>query len=288
MVPVNLIPTLLLATLFASSAAAVPQDASPSSPAARRDARVIVVGIDQTFDMAEPFAPEPWWPVGAAILRYFDHSVVAVSGKDVPDLVNRLDRRLAEGGFSGIRKIEVWTHGGAGWFRIQNRRQRADIFDGRNAALTRALSRLRELLAPGAIVHFRSCSTFRDRAGIAFADAAARFFNTGRRDVTVMGHTRPTGLQHPGWQTIPPGGRARWPASEGMFESEIYGVEILARDLLRIFTGHGYEVIPFVRERILPGLAAEIEIAARNIRLRLTGAGQPAGGGAAADGHRAR
>lgn len=285
---VCLIPTLLLATLIAPSAAAVPQDAHAANPAARRDARVIVVGIDQSFDMAEPFAPEPWWPVGAAILRYFDHSVVAVSGKDVPDLVRRLDRRLADGGFSGIRKLEVWTHGGAGWFRIQGRRQHADIFDGKNATLARAMSRLRELLAPGAVVHFRSCSTFRDRAGLTFADAAARFFNTGRRDVTVMGHTRPTGLQHPGWQTILPGGRARWPASEGLFESEIYGVEILARDLLRIFTGHGYEVIPFVRERIVPGLAAEIQIAARNIRLRLTGAGKSAGGGAAADGHRAR
>lgn len=263
-------------------------DDAPKSAPPRKDARVIVVGIDKPFDAAEPFAPEPWWPVGAAILHYFDHSVIAVSGKDVPDLVKRLDGKLADGGFTGIRKVEVWTHGGSGWFRIQGRRQRAEIFTDKDGPVRTALTRLRDLLAPGAVVHFRSCSTFRDRAGIAFADAAARFFNTGRRDVTVMGHTRPTGLQHPGWQIIPPGQRARWSPSEGMLESELYGVEILARDLLRIFTGHGYEVIPFIRERIVPGLAAEIGIAGRNIRLRLLGGGDRAGSAGTADGHRAR
>lgn len=255
---------------------------------AGRTARVIIVGIDRKFDASEPFAPEPWWPVGAAILHYFDHSVIAVRGKNLTEVVGNLDAKLADGGFSAIRKIEVWTHGGAGWFRIQDRRQRADIFEASNSTLAQALARLRDRLAPGAIVHFRSCSTFRDRVGIGFADAAAKFFNTGRRDITVIGHTRPTGLQHPGWQIIPPGERARWSPTEGTFESSIYGVEILSRDLLRIFTGHGYEIVPFVRERILPGLSDELRIAARNIGLRVFGSRGPAGGGAAADGHRAR
>lgn len=256
--------------------------------AARNDARVIVAGIDKKFDPAEPFAPEPWWPVGAAILHYFDHSTIAVSGRDIPALVGSLDAKLAAGGFTGIRKLEIWTHGGSGWFRIQGRREKADIFEAKPGPRGAALVRLRALLGPGAVVHFRSCSTFRDHAGIAFAEAAARFFNTGRHDVTVMGHTRPTGLQHPGWKIIPPGGRARWPASEGCFESQLYGVQILARDLARIFTGHGYEVVPFIRENIVPGLVDEFAIASRNIRRRLIGeATGGSSGQAGADGHRA-
>ncbi|MFN0138050.1 MAG: hypothetical protein ACKVS9_18255 [Phycisphaerae bacterium] len=219
-------------------------------PAMSRVANVIVCGIDRPFRLSEPFRPEPWWPVGAAMLRNLGRDHIVAYGRDVPALVADIERRLAAGEFTAIGRLEFWTHGGPGYFRIASRRCFFDLFDERRARPpdAAALHRLRELLTDDAIVHFRSCSTFQGMKGHAIALTASRFFCATGKAITVMGHIRPTGLTHPGWKTITPGATPNWSLQDGIFESEIEGAEILIRDLLRIFTAYAYDLIPAIVE----------------------------------------
>lgn len=219
-------------------------------PAMSKVANVIVCGIDRPFRLSEPFRPEPWWPVGAAMLRNLGRDHIVAYGKDVPALVADIERQLDVGEFTAIGRLEIWTHGGPGYFRIASRRCFFDLFDERLAKPPDvvALCRLRDLLTDDAIVHFRSCSTFQGMKGHAIALTASRFFCATGKAITVMGHTRPTGLTHPGWKKITPGATPNWSLQDGIFESEIEGVEILIRDLLRIFTAYAYDIIPAIVE----------------------------------------
>ncbi len=72
---------------------------------------------------------------------------------------------------------------------------------------------LREKLAPGALIWFRTCETFGARAGIALAERLADF--TGAR---VAGHTHIIGLHQSGLHGLAPGQRADWAEDEGLLE----------------------------------------------------------------------
>lgn len=228
-------------------------------PAPPRSAIVIVSGVDRAFDWAKPVRPEPWWPVGARLLRYFDHDVVLARGRDLPDLVSRLEAELRERRLASIRRVEIWSHGNPGTFRIQRQNLGREIFSTSDEKLLAALQTLRSRLAGGAVIHFRSCRTFHGRAGRAFAEAASRFFNVTGKGVIVMGHTRPTGLIHPGWRTLLPARRASWSDREGMLEAPLENAEILVRDLVWIGSGGAAECVPYLMERWLPALRERVE-----------------------------
>lgn len=219
-----------------------------------RDAKVIISGIDRRFDWRTPLKPEPWWPIGGAIFAYFDHTIIVARGRDVSDLVSNIETSLSDRGFRGISRIEVWTHGGPGYFRLQQRRWFADLFMTADARVREPLERLRGRLCDGAVVHFRSCSTFQGPMGRTFAAAAQRFFTAGGRNVIVMGHTRPTGLTHPGWRTLYPACSPDWSLRDGGTESALEGGEIIVRDFARILTGGLYDAAIHTREISLPAL----------------------------------
>lgn len=165
-------------------------------------------------------------------------------------MVADIERQIVAGGYSGVARLEIWTHGGPGYFRIESRRCYFDLFDEQRArpADAAAVRRLRDLLTSDAIVHFRSCSTFHGMKGHAMATTASRFFCATGKSIVVMGHTRPTGLTHPGWKVVRPGGVPEWSLSDGDFEAEFEGNEILIRDLLRVFTAYLYEIVPAIYE----------------------------------------
>jgi hypothetical protein len=233
--------------------------ASPAAQAAPRGAVVIVSGVDRGFNWAKPFRPEPWWPIGARILGYFDHDVVLARGRDLPELVEDIEASLRARGLNSIRRIEVWTHGQPGSFRIQRQHFGREIFTTRNARLLGSLQTLRARLMGGAVIHFRSCVTFHGPEGRAFAEAASRFLNATGKGIILMGHTRPTGLIHPGWRTLLPGRRATWSDREGTLEAPLENAEILVRDLLWICTGGAAECAPYLIEHWLPALRERVE-----------------------------
>ena len=219
------------------------------SDATTRGAIVIVSGVDRAFEWAKPFRPEPWWPIGARMMEYFDRDVVLARGRDLPDLVNGLEATLRERGLRSIRRIEVWTHGNPGTFRIQRKHLGREIFTARDPRLLGALQTLRTRLAGGAVIHFRSCVTFHGPDGRRFAEEASRFFNATGKGIVLIGHTRPTGLIHPGARILLPGRRATWSDREGTLEAPLQNAEILVRDLIWICTGGAAECAPYLIEK---------------------------------------
>ncbi|MBI5866493.1 MAG: hypothetical protein HZB38_18650 [Planctomycetes bacterium] len=213
-------------------------------------ARVIVCGVDHPFTWSAPFRPEFFWPVVAKTMRYFDHDIIPISGRDFPDLVENIEQRLNAERFRGIRRIEFWTHGGPGWFKIQSRALGREFFASNDKRVQEALRTLRAALLPDAVLHFRSCSTFFGPRGRAFAQASSEFFNQGGKRITVIGHTRPTGLTHPGQKTLAPGDRATWDDWDGAIETRLRGVQILLRDLLSLASARITEGAVTLVERI--------------------------------------
>lgn len=248
----------LLLPLIALQLAAPPPSATERD-APPRSAVVIVSGVDRSFEWNKPFRPEPWWPIGARLMGYFDRDVVLARGRDLPDLINGLEATLRQRGLKSIRRIEIWTHGNPGTFRIQRKHLGREIYTARDPKLLESLQMLRGLLTGGAVIHFRSCVTFHGPDGRAFAEETSRFFNATGKGVVVMGHTRPTGLIHPGARTLLPGRRAHWSDREGTLEAPLQNAEILVRDLVWICTGGTAECAPYLIESRLPALRERLE-----------------------------
>jgi len=109
-----------------------------------------------------------------------------------------------------IDEIQYWGHGR--WGRALVDRDVLDV-----AALTRThplhagLSALRDRMAPGGLLWFRTCETFGALRGIAFAQHLADFL--GAR---VAGHTFVIGFHQSGLHGLSPGLRADWAPDEGL------------------------------------------------------------------------
>lgn len=108
-----------------------------------------------------------------------------------------------------IDEIQYWGHGKWGQVLIAD-----DVFDANAFRSRRAqLDALRERLAPGALVWFRTCETFGASAGLDFAERLAD--DLGAR---VAGHTYIIGFHQSGLHGLAPGKRADWSPSEGLAE----------------------------------------------------------------------
>lgn len=109
-----------------------------------------------------------------------------------------------------IDELQYWGHGKWGAAFVER-----DVLDA--GALVAGhphhagLAALRDRLAPGALVWFRTCETFGARPGIDFAERLADFL--GAR---VAGHTFVIGFHQSGLHGLAPGIRADWSAEEGL------------------------------------------------------------------------
>lgn len=108
-----------------------------------------------------------------------------------------------------IGEIQYWGHGKWGRALIGS-----DAFDSESIRTRdREMASLRERLAPGALIWFRTCETFGAQAG---HDFAARLADTlGAR---VAGHTYIIAFLQSGLHGLAPGTRPDWAVDEGLRE----------------------------------------------------------------------
>jgi len=102
-----------------------------------------------------------------------------------------------------ISELQYWGHGKWGCAFVDNQ--------ALDATSLPRLAGLRERLAPGALVWFRTCETFGARRGHDFAQRLADYL--GAR---VAGHTYIIGFHQSGLHGLAPGMRPDWPVDEGL------------------------------------------------------------------------
>lgn len=149
----------------------------------------------------------PVWAMGARLYRQLERVDVTRGVASWHEALVFLAQTSAP-----IRELQYWGHGSWGNARIDR-----DVLDARALAPTHRLrpqlDALRERLAPGALVWFRTCESFGARAGLDFAGRLADFL--GAR---VAGHTFVIGFHQSGLHGLAPGVRPDWSPDEGIAE----------------------------------------------------------------------
>jgi hypothetical protein len=145
------------------------------------------------------------WRAGALLYRArgaIDGSFGARSFSEALAWLAHLERPIGE--------LQFWGHGK--WGRILIDRESLDRSAlGAAHRLRPQLEALRERLAPGALLWFRTCETLGAHAGQDFARALGDF--TGAR---VAGHTFVIGYFQSGLHTLAPGTTPAWDPNEGL------------------------------------------------------------------------
>ncbi|HTQ04691.1 MAG TPA: hypothetical protein VMI54_12585 [Polyangiaceae bacterium] len=165
-----------------------------------------LVVYDATQLTREPRLLGHSWRVGARLyrLRGIDDSFGAGTFEAAFAWLERMQRPIGE--------LQFWGHGK--WGRALVDRQSWDRGAlGVTHPLRRGLDALRERLAPGALIWFRTCETFGALPGRDFARSLADF--TG---ATVAGHTFEIGFFQSGLHALAPGAEPAWDAREGLLQ----------------------------------------------------------------------
>jgi Domain of unknown function (DUF4347) len=151
------------------------------------------------------------WSMGR---RFYALRGLLDAGRGVASVDQALGWLATHGARRPIAEIQIWCHGKWGDVRFgaecldrESLARASSHFDG--------LTRLRERLAPDALVWFRTCETFGAERGMEFAERFAEFM--GAR---VAGHSYVIGLWQSGLHALEPGRRADWPADEGIAEGD--------------------------------------------------------------------
>lgn len=145
------------------------------------------------------------WRVGAGLYRargLLDASLGVASVEQALEFLAGAREPIAE--------IQFWGHGK--WGRVLVDREsfdRSALAPGHR--FRPKLEAIRERLAPGALVWFRTCETLGAHAGQDFARALGDFL--GAR---VAGHTFVIGFWQSGLHSLPPGAAPDWQPGEGL------------------------------------------------------------------------
>lgn len=166
-----------------------------------------LVVFDATQLERPPRALGASWRAGALLYRgmgYVDATYGARSFSEALGWVLGVARERT------IGELQYWGHGK--WGRVLVERESL----GREAlapghALRPKLEALRERLAPGALLWFRTCETLGAQAGHDFAQALGDF--TG---ASVGGHTYVIGYFQSGLHVLRPGTAPGWSSAEGL------------------------------------------------------------------------
>lgn len=147
------------------------------------------------------------WKAGSALyrgLRRMDAARGVASWAEAFEWLASIDGPIDE--------LQYWGHGKWGQVHVGD-----EILGARSLLRDHAhrpgLDMLKEKLAPGALVWFRTCETLGALPGIAFAEQLADFLGT-----RVAGHTYIIGFHQSGLHGLEPGGRADWDPAEGLLE----------------------------------------------------------------------
>lgn len=106
-----------------------------------------------------------------------------------------------------VDEIQYWGHGKWGRAMVGE-----DVFDAESLVTRRAaLDAVKERLAPGALLWFRTCETFGARVGHDFAQRLADTLG-----IRVAGHTYIVAYQQSGLHGLLPGTRPTWSVDEGI------------------------------------------------------------------------
>jgi hypothetical protein len=109
-----------------------------------------------------------------------------------------------------ISEVQFWAHGK--WGRLHLARESLDRSAfAKGHPMQKGLAALRERLAPGALVWFRTCETFGAAAGHDFARALTDWLGC-----RAAGHTFIIGYWQSGLHLLEPGQAPHWSPSEGL------------------------------------------------------------------------
>jgi len=170
-----------------------------------RDLRLIV--YDRTCANRFGFGLSRAWSSGRVLYAALGRSDGAYGAASVDQALRWLATYRAD---RPIGEVQFWAHGK--WGRLLIDREsldRAALVSGHT--LFPGLCALRERLAVGARIWFRSCETFGAAPGHDFARAFTDF--TGRQ---AAGHTFVIGYWQSGLHLLEPGKNPHWSASEGL------------------------------------------------------------------------
>jgi hypothetical protein len=137
-----------------------------------------------------------------------------------------------------ISELQFWAHGKWGQLFMQRESFDREAF-APGHRLHGGVSALRERLAPGALVWFRSCETFGATPGHDFARALTDFFGC-----RAAGHTFIIGYWQSGLHLLEPGRKPHWSTTEGLRRGTPERPEqasksrILAPNTISCLTGH--------------------------------------------------
>jgi len=162
---------------------------------------VRVLVYDRTCLVRRGWLTTPW-AAGSVLyraLRRLDASHAATSWDDALAWLATTPAPITE--------LQYWGHGKWGRALVGE-----DSLDA-SAITSGRLAPLRAVLAPNALVWFRTCETLGATPGIDFAERLADY--TGAR---VAGHTFIIGFHQSGLHGVAPGVRADWSPSEGLLE----------------------------------------------------------------------
>jgi hypothetical protein len=169
--------------------------------------RLLVYDRTCTRGPGQPFGLSTAWSAGAGLYRKLgrldDTRGVESWDEALGWLADRKDP---------IAEVQYWGHGRWGCAHVAG-----DVLDARALAprhpLRRRLDAVRERLAPGALVWFRTCETFGATRGLDFARRLSD--HLGAR---VAGHTFIIGFHQSGLHGLAPGDVPDWTGEEGLAE----------------------------------------------------------------------
>jgi hypothetical protein len=166
-----------------------------------------LVLFDATQLSRPPRALGASWRAGALLYRTMGHVDATYGARSFAEGLEWVARTAKE---RPIRELQYWGHGK--WGRILIDRESLD----RGALspehpLRPKLEAVRERLAPGALVWFRTCETLGARAGQDFARAFGDFSGA-----SVAGHTYVIGYFQSGLHVLAPGASPAWTEAEGL------------------------------------------------------------------------
>jgi hypothetical protein len=166
-----------------------------------------LVLFDATQRTRKPRALGLSWQLGSSLYRGLGRIDAAYGARSFADAFHWLASYESA---RPIAELQYWGHGK--WGRLFIDRECLDRGAlSANHALRPGLDALRERLAPGALLWFRTCETLGAQPGHDFASALGDFSGA-----TVAGHTFVIGFFQSGLHALAPGATPHWSNTEGL------------------------------------------------------------------------